>query len=107
MLERRRNTSRRPLHPLRQWRGVYGVTQDELSAWIGMSQGGISHVERFSRRPHGIAFMVRLMERTGLPMEAFILPERFLQQYPDFLQRFPLPAATAEALRTRMLQPPA
>jgi hypothetical protein len=50
----------------------------------------ISHIERYFRTPR-VDLLKILIEHTGLPTEAFILPERFLEAHPDFLRKKPRP----------------
>jgi DNA-binding transcriptional regulator YiaG len=72
-------------HPLKRWRQKHRVTQAELARQCGMRQGTLARYEAGSRVPRGAA-LIRLMEATGLPAEALILPVRFLEQRPDFLR---------------------
>jgi transcriptional regulator with XRE-family HTH domain len=74
-------------HPLRQWREARGLTQDELAAQVGITQGMVSHIELFFRIPLGEA-LESLRAYTGLPTDAFIRPEAFLREEPDFLEKY-------------------
>jgi DNA-binding XRE family transcriptional regulator len=80
---RRRQPSDKPPHPLRQWRDQRSLSQEQLAEMTGISQGMISHIERYFRNPR-IDILKVLLEHTGLPTDALILPERFLEEHPDF-----------------------
>jgi transcriptional regulator with XRE-family HTH domain len=82
-------------HPLKRWRRKHRVTQAELAQRCGMRQGTLARYEAGSRTPLGTA-LIRLMEVTGLPAEALVLPERFLAQRPDFLRLKRPPAPPEE-----------
>jgi transcriptional regulator with XRE-family HTH domain len=86
----RRQPTDKPTHPLRQWRDYYGVSQEELAERTGLSQGMISHIERYFRTPRVDVLKV-LLEFTGLPTDALILPERFLEEQPNFLRKYRRP----------------
>jgi transcriptional regulator with XRE-family HTH domain len=86
----KRPQSNKPSHPLRQWRERYGVSQDQLASLAGLTQGMISHIERYFRIPLDNA-LEALLKQTGLPTDAFIRPERFLEEQPDFLRRYRRP----------------
>jgi transcriptional regulator with XRE-family HTH domain len=73
----------KPLHPLRQWREAQGLTQAQLAEQTDLTQGMISHIERYDRIALGDA-LARLLDRTDLPAEALVLPERFLAHHPDY-----------------------
>lgn len=73
-----------PAHPLLQWREHYGVNQRELSAACGVSQGMLSKIENRQRIPLHES-LDSLTDYTGLPIEAFIRPDRYLKEQPDFL----------------------
>jgi hypothetical protein len=75
----------KPPHPLRQWRDQHDVSQDELAELAGVGQGMISHIERYFRVPRK-STLIKLQEKTGLPTDAFMFPERFLEQNPDYFQ---------------------
>jgi transcriptional regulator with XRE-family HTH domain len=72
---------------LRQWRERYGVHQKDLAAACGISQGMISLIEAGLRVPLDDK-LEALLDYTGLPAEAFVLPERFLEEHPDFLRKY-------------------
>jgi transcriptional regulator with XRE-family HTH domain len=74
-------------HPLRQWRERVGVNQQELAAACGLSQSMISLIESGLRVPLD-DILAALLDYTGLPAEAFMLPERFLATNPDFLRKY-------------------
>jgi transcriptional regulator with XRE-family HTH domain len=82
----RRQPADKPPHPLRQWRDQEGLSQEELAERTGITQGMISHIERYFRVPRVDNLKV-LLEHTGLPTDAFMLPERFLAEHPDFLRK--------------------
>jgi transcriptional regulator with XRE-family HTH domain len=75
----------KPPHPLRQWRDLHGLSQDELAARVGVGQGMISHIERYFRVPRK-STIIKLQEETGLPTEALMFPERFLAQNPNYFR---------------------
>jgi hypothetical protein len=80
----------KPVHPLRQWRDRYGISQTTLAELAGTTQGMIGHMERYFRIPRP-KLLERLMDCTGLPVEAFLLPERFVLEYPNFLRKYRRP----------------
>ncbi len=56
-----------------------------MAARLGVKQGMISHIEVYIRDPS--SKLLRLLcELTGLPPEAFVEPERFVREHPDFLR---------------------
>ena len=73
-------------HPLKQWREREGLNQQALADACGISQSMISLIESGLRIPLDDA-LEALLDYTGLPAEAFMLPERFLAQHPDFLRK--------------------
>jgi transcriptional regulator with XRE-family HTH domain len=75
----------KPPHPLRQWRDLHGLSQDELAERAGVGQGMISHIERYFRVPRK-STIIKLQEETGLPTEALMFPERFLAQNPNYFR---------------------
>jgi transcriptional regulator with XRE-family HTH domain len=83
----RRQPTDKPPHPLRQWRDQQGLSQDQLAEMAETTQGMISHIERYFRVPR-VDIIEKLLDCTGLPAEAFVLPERFLKEYPDFLRKY-------------------
>jgi transcriptional regulator with XRE-family HTH domain len=83
----KRPPSDKPQHPLRQWRELHGVSQGQLASLTGLTQGMISHIERYFRIPLDDA-LEALLKQTGLPTDAFIRAERFLEEQPDFLRKY-------------------
>jgi transcriptional regulator with XRE-family HTH domain len=77
-------------HPLGRWRARHQVSQEELGRRCQLSQKTISAYESMTRVPRGES-LVRLMQVTGLPLEALIFPEAYLRDHPDFLQDRPRP----------------
>jgi transcriptional regulator with XRE-family HTH domain len=75
----------KPPHPLRQWRDQHGLSQDELAEHCGVGQGMISHIERYFRVPRK-STIIKLQDYTGLPTEALMFPERFLEQNPNYFR---------------------
>jgi transcriptional regulator with XRE-family HTH domain len=80
----RKRETRKPVHPLLQWRTLYKLKQSDVSTASGVSQGMISKIEGYQRIPLGET-LEALLAYTGLPTDAFIRPERFLAEHPDFL----------------------
>jgi DNA-binding XRE family transcriptional regulator len=78
---------RPPPHPLRQWRDLHGLSQDELAERCGVGQEMISHIERYFRAPRTNT-LLKLQEFTGLPADAFVRTERFLEEQPNFLRKY-------------------
>jgi transcriptional regulator with XRE-family HTH domain len=74
-------------HPLRLWREQVGKNQLEVAEACGITQAMVSLIEIGLRVPQGEA-LERLMEYTGLPIDAFVRTERFLQEQPDFLRKY-------------------
>jgi transcriptional regulator with XRE-family HTH domain len=72
------------LHPLKQWRLTYGVSQQEMERRCGISQGQISAFEHFRQLPMRDV-LERLRTYTGLPTDALVRPQYFLLEQPDFL----------------------
>jgi transcriptional regulator with XRE-family HTH domain len=89
LMEPRRKRLQQP-HPLRLWREKYGVHQRDLAQDCGISQGMLSLVESGLRIPLDDN-LEALLNYTGLPAEAFVLPERFLHEHPDFLRKYRRP----------------
>jgi transcriptional regulator with XRE-family HTH domain len=77
----------KPVHPLRQWRDQQGLSQTQLAGLARTTQGMIGHIERYIRVPR-TDLLERLVNCTGLPVEAFVLPERFLREQPNFLRKY-------------------
>ena len=90
----RRPNARRQLgkfaHPLLQWREKHGVSQDELAEACKLNQSFLSKIENGVRLPLHES-LERLRAFTGLPTDAFIRPWHFIQEEPNFLERFPRP----------------
>jgi transcriptional regulator with XRE-family HTH domain len=82
----RRPRTDKPPHPLRQWREHHGLTQAQVAEACGVTQGMVSHIEQYVRIPLGDT-LERLRAYTGLSTDAFIRPERFMVEQPDFLRR--------------------
>jgi transcriptional regulator with XRE-family HTH domain len=73
----------KPLHPLTRWRKRQGWTQRDVAAACGLSQSMIAMVEKYERIPLRDA-LERLLQVTALPTDAFIRPERFLEEHPTY-----------------------
>jgi len=71
-------------HPLGRWRHRRQMSQDALGKLCGLSQKAISAYESGTRVPRGESLR-RLAEVTGLPLEALMFPDAFLQERPNFL----------------------
>jgi transcriptional regulator with XRE-family HTH domain len=63
-------------HPLTIWRAEHGKSQEALAKDTALSQGMISHIERFFRTPRKDV-IEKLSAHTGLPTDAFVFPERY------------------------------
>jgi transcriptional regulator with XRE-family HTH domain len=85
-MEPRRKRLERP-HPLKLWREVMGKSQADVAEACQISQPFISYIEAGWRIPLNDA-LSRLCDYTGLPAEAFVLPERFLRDQPNFLEKY-------------------
>ncbi len=96
----RRPPSHKPPHPLRQWREQHDLSQDQLAEITGLTQGMITHIERYFRIPLGQA-LERLRASTGLPTDAFIRPEHFIEEQPDFLQKYRRPSPKGQTRTPR------
>lgn len=70
-------------HPLKRWRHREGITQAELARRCGVRINTVARWERGEQVPRG-ALLVKLLDATGLPADAIVTPERFLEQHPDF-----------------------
>jgi transcriptional regulator with XRE-family HTH domain len=81
----KKRATEKPTHPLAQWRTYRGLKQSDVAVASGVSQGMISKIEGYQRIPLGDT-LEALLACTGLPTDAFIRPERFLAEHPDFLQ---------------------
>jgi transcriptional regulator with XRE-family HTH domain len=75
-----------PMHPLRAWRSRHGVSQKELADLVGVTQSFVSLIEGYHNIPLGDG-LEELRRITGLPTDAFIRPQQFLSEFPDFLGR--------------------
>ena len=87
-------------HPLLRWRSLHHKTQAELADLCQVSQQSIAAYEHGTRspsRPH----LLKLMEVTGLPVEALVLPEQFLYDNPRFLRPKPKARPTPQP-RTKL-----
>ena len=87
-------------HPLTRWRHHNHKTQEELAELCGIRQGTLARYESGTRSPRK-AHLLTLMEVTGLPAEAFVLPQEFLQQHPNFLRPKPKARPTPQP-RTKL-----
>jgi transcriptional regulator with XRE-family HTH domain len=83
------------IHPLKQWRELMGKSQLEVAQACGLTQAFISYIEAGLRIPLNDA-LVRLRDYTGLPVEAFVLPEEFLRKEPNFLRKYRRPRRPPE-----------
>lgn len=83
----RQQPTGKPVHPLRQWRDQYGLSQTRVAQLAATTQGMIGHIERYIRIPRA-GLLEKLVDCTGLPVEAFMLPERFLRDEPNFLRKY-------------------
>jgi helix-turn-helix protein len=79
----------RPMHghPLRLWRKRYRMSHQEFAAACGISQSMVSLIETGLRIPLNDT-LERLISYTGLPADAFVRTERFLEEQPDFLRKY-------------------
>jgi transcriptional regulator with XRE-family HTH domain len=84
-MARRRQPSDKPVHPLRQWRERHEWGQPQVAEYLGVTQGMVSHYELYIRQPR-LDVLRKLCELTGLPADAFVEPERFVREHPDFLR---------------------
>jgi transcriptional regulator with XRE-family HTH domain len=75
-------------HPLGRWRAWHQISQEALAQRCGLSQKAISAYELGTRVPRDQS-LKRLVEVTGLPLEALVFPEQFLRDHPDFLMQRP------------------
>jgi transcriptional regulator with XRE-family HTH domain len=62
------------------------VSQQDVAELTGLTQTFISLIERYRNIPLGKA-LESLRQTTGLPTDAFIRPQHFLVEQPDFLGR--------------------
>jgi transcriptional regulator with XRE-family HTH domain len=77
-------------HPLRQWRDQGGKSQADIAEACRITQAMVSLIELGLRVPQGEA-LDRLIAYTGLPTDAFVRTERFLEEHPDFLRKYRRP----------------
>jgi transcriptional regulator with XRE-family HTH domain len=77
-------------HPLRLWREQAGRSQEDVAEACGITQAMVSLIELGLRIPQGEA-LDGLLAYTGLPTDAFVRTERFLEEQPDFLRKFRQP----------------
>jgi transcriptional regulator with XRE-family HTH domain len=59
-------------------------TQRQVAEACGLTQGMVACIENYRRVPARES-LERLINVTGLPAEALVLPGRFLSEHPDFL----------------------
>ena len=88
IMPRRQPANKLP-HPLCRWRDQQGLSQDQLTKMAETTQGMISHIERYFRVPR-VDILEKLLDCSGLPAQAFMLPERFLPQHPNLLRQYGL-----------------
>jgi transcriptional regulator with XRE-family HTH domain len=74
-------------HPLRLWREHMGKNQLDVAEACGITQAMVSLIEIGLRVPQGEA-LDQLMAYTGLPTDAFVRTERFLEEEPNFLRKY-------------------
>ncbi len=91
-----------PQHPLRLWREREGLSQGDLARACHLTQAMISFIESGLRIPQGKA-LEDLRAFTGLPTDAFVRAEYFLQEEPDFLRKYRRPSKVQPRRRR---QPP-
>jgi transcriptional regulator with XRE-family HTH domain len=85
MLAHRRNFSPMAMDsPLRRWRHQHHLSQAALAACCEVRPDTISRYEQGTRTPRGEE-LERLMDVTGLPADALVLPRRYLRDHPEFL----------------------
>jgi transcriptional regulator with XRE-family HTH domain len=82
-----RRPSVQPSHPLRLWRETKDLSQQEVADACQLTQAMISYIEAGKKTPWGDA-LERLREYTGLPADAFLRWQRFLQEEPNFLRKY-------------------
>jgi transcriptional regulator with XRE-family HTH domain len=73
-----RRPSTQPPHPLRLWREAKNLSQQEVADSCQLTQAMISFVESGKKTPWGES-LERLRDFTGLPADAFLRWQRFLQ----------------------------
>lgn len=72
-----------PEHPLARWRRAHGLSQHAVATACRVSSGSIGMIETYARVPIR-QNLERLLDFTGLPTDALVLPLRFLQDRADF-----------------------
>ncbi len=85
-MPRRRKRLAQP-HPLKQWREQEGLSQTDVAKACLITQAMVSMIEAGRRVPDGET-LERLRAYTGLPTDAFVRVERFLEEEPDFLRKY-------------------
>lgn len=88
MQKRRKRLER--AHPLKLWREKMGLGQVQVAKMCEVSQSFISYIESGLRVPMDDA-LERIIEFTGLPADAFVRTERFLEEQPNFLRKYRRP----------------
>jgi transcriptional regulator with XRE-family HTH domain len=73
--------------PLRRWRRQHGMTQEQLSERCGVSVNTVARWEQADRMPSG-PHVIRLIEITGMSADALLFPKRYLEEHPEFLERW-------------------
>ena len=61
---------------LRRWREKNKLTQTELAAELGLSQGAVSHLESDDGDSPSLATAVRIQRLTGIQCEAWLTKRR-------------------------------
>jgi len=82
-----RRPSTQPSHPLRLWREAKNLSQQEVADACGVTQAMISYIEAGKKTPWGEA-LDKLRDYTGLPADAFLRWQRFLEEEPNFLRKY-------------------
>jgi len=78
----------KPMHPLMRWREAYGLSQGQLAKRASVKPGTISSIEVYRRIALG-EVLARLRRATGLPVDAFVCPEVFLAEHPEWSGTLP------------------
>ena len=92
-----------PMHPLRRWREAHGVSQRELGRQVGVTQPMICQIEGYKNLVLGET-LEKLLVITRLPTDAFVRPQRFLAEHPEFPSTFGQ-SKPARAGRPRKVKP--
>jgi transcriptional regulator with XRE-family HTH domain len=74
-------------HPLRLWREAKDLSQQEVGEACGITQAMISYIEAGKKTPWGDA-LDKLRDYTGLPADAFLRWQRFVEEEPNFLRKY-------------------